>query len=52
MNKKYPSEDEDLIEHIKSLLDELGEDDPAEGINLTFLRIFEDFLNIFMFFCC
>jgi len=30
VNKKYPSEDEDLIEHIKSLLDELGEDDTAE----------------------
>jgi len=32
VNKKYPSDDEDLIEHIKSLLDELGEDDATDTV--------------------
>jgi len=31
VNKRYPTEDEDLVEHIKSLLDELGEDDATES---------------------
>ena len=33
VNKKNPSDDVDLIEHIKSLLDDLGEDDTAEEVN-------------------